>query len=43
MEAERHANVRDVELRKQLIERMRSRDGVDVEAAYEVRERGWTH
>ena len=43
MEAERHANAPDVELRKQLIERMRSRDGVDVKAAYEVRERGWTH
>ncbi len=43
MEAERQANARDIELRQQLIERMRSRDGVDVEAAYEVRERGWTH
>jgi hypothetical protein len=43
MEAEHDANARDVELRQQLIGRMRSGDGVDVKAAYEVRERGWTH
>lgn len=43
MESERDANARNTELRRQLIERMRSGDGIDVEAAYEVRERGWVH
>jgi hypothetical protein len=43
MEAEHDANARDGELRQQLIGRLRSGDGVDVKAAYEVRERGWTH
>jgi len=43
MESERDADARNVELRKQLIERIRSADGIDVKAAYEVREHGWTH
>jgi hypothetical protein len=43
MESERDANARNAELRRQLIERMRNGEGIDVEAAYEVRERGWAH
>jgi hypothetical protein len=43
MQAERDADARNAELRQQLIERMRTRDGIDVEAAYEIREHGWTH
>jgi hypothetical protein len=30
-------------LRRELIEQLRTGDGLDVDAAYEVRERGWTH
>jgi hypothetical protein len=41
MESERDTNARNSELRRELIERMRSGDGIDVEVAYEVRERGW--
>jgi hypothetical protein len=32
-----------IELRRQLIERLRTGEGLDAEAAYEVREHGWTH
>jgi hypothetical protein len=31
------------ELRRQLVERLRTGEGIDVDAAYEVREHGWTH
>ena len=31
------------ELRRELIEQLRTGDGLDVAAAYEVREHGWTH
>jgi hypothetical protein len=31
------------ELRGQLIEQLRSGDGLDVDAAYEVSEHGWMH
>ncbi len=37
---EEHHNA---ELRLELIQRLRTGDGLDVEAAYDVRERGWTH
>jgi hypothetical protein len=30
-------------LRRELVEQLRSGDGLDVDAAYEVREHGWTH
>jgi hypothetical protein len=43
MEHERDTDARNAELRRQLIERMHTGDGIDVEAAYEVRERGWAH
>lgn len=31
------------ELRRELIEQLRTGDGLDAAAAYEVREHGWTH
>lgn len=31
------------ELRRELIEQLRSGDGLEAAAAYEVREHGWTH
>lgn len=31
------------ELRRELIEQLRTGDGLDADAAYEVREHGWTH
>jgi hypothetical protein len=43
METMRAAESRNIELRRQLIERLRTGEGLDVDAAYEVRERGWTH
>jgi hypothetical protein len=30
-------------LRRELVEQLRSGDGLDVDAAYEVREHGWKH
>jgi hypothetical protein len=43
MEAARDQESRNIELRRQLIERLRTGEGLDADAAYEVRERGWTH
>jgi hypothetical protein len=34
---------RNAELRQQLVEQLRTGEGLDADAAYEVRERGWTH
>jgi len=31
------------ELRRELIDQLRTGDGLDAAAAYEVREHGWTH
>jgi hypothetical protein len=43
MEAARDQESRNIELRRQLIEQLRTGEGLDADAAYEVRERGWTH
>jgi hypothetical protein len=43
MEVARDQESRNIELRRQLIERLRTGEGLDADAAYEVRERGWTH
>jgi hypothetical protein len=43
MEAARDEETRNAELRRQLVEQLRTGEGLDVDAAYEVRERGWTH
>ncbi|HEY3830380.1 MAG TPA: hypothetical protein VGL57_14395 [Solirubrobacteraceae bacterium] len=43
LEAEHDDEARKRELRLQLVKRLRTGEGLDVDAAYEVRERGWTH
>jgi hypothetical protein len=43
IELAREESARHTELRERLIERLRTAKGLDVDAAYEVRERGWTH
>jgi hypothetical protein len=43
MEVARDEETRNAELRRQLVEQLRTGEGLDVDAAYEVRERGWTH
>ncbi len=43
MEAVRASEAHNVELRRQLVEQLRTGEGLDADAAYEVRERGWTH
>lgn len=43
MEVARDEGVRNAELRLQLIERLRTGEGIDVDAAHEVRKLGWTH
>ncbi|MGO9764015.1 MAG: hypothetical protein ACLP1Q_22420, partial [Solirubrobacteraceae bacterium] len=43
MEVARDEEAGNAELRRQLIEQLRTGEGLDVDAAYEVRERGWTH
>lgn len=43
MEVARAKETRNAELRRQLVEQLRTGEGLDVDAAYEVRERGWTH
>jgi hypothetical protein len=43
MNAANDQDARNAELRRQLVQRLRTGEGLDVDAAYEVRERGWTH
>jgi hypothetical protein len=43
MEAARDEQDRNTELRRQLVQQLRTGEGLDADAAYEVRERGWTH
>jgi hypothetical protein len=43
LRAERQEEARRTELRRQLVEQLHTGEGLDVEAAYEVREHGWTH
>jgi len=43
LEAEREDEARKAELRRRLVERLRTGEGIDVDAAYEVREHGWIH
>jgi hypothetical protein len=40
---DREEEARRLELRRQLVEQLHTGEGLDVEAAYEVREHGWTH
>jgi hypothetical protein len=43
METERDKAAEKAELRRQLVEQLRTGEGIDVDAAYEVREHGWIH
>jgi hypothetical protein len=43
LEAERDNEAQRAELRRQLVERLHTGEGIDVDAAYEVREHGWIH
>jgi hypothetical protein len=43
LQAERDDEARKLELRRQLVQQLRTGEGLDADAAYEVRERGWTH
>jgi len=43
MEAAHDDEGRKIALRRQLVEQLRTGEGLDADAAYEVRERGWTH
>jgi hypothetical protein len=43
LEAERDDEDRRAELRRQLVEQLHTGEGIDVDAAYEVREHGWIH
>jgi hypothetical protein len=43
LRAERDEEAHKRELRLQLIEQLRTGEGLEAAAAYEVRERGWTH
>jgi hypothetical protein len=40
---ERDEEARRAQLRRDLVERLRTGEGLDAAAAYEVREHGWTH
>lgn len=43
IEVGRVVEVEKAQLRRELIEQLRTGDGLDAAAAYEVREGGWTH
>lgn len=43
LEAERDDQARKAELRRELVERLHTGEGIDTDAAYEVREHGWVH
>ena len=43
LDEERMSEERSAELRSELVEQLRSGDGLDANAAYEARERGWSH
>jgi len=43
LEAERDDEAQRAELRRRLVERLHTGEGIDVDAAYEVREHGWIH
>ena len=40
---EREEEARKLELRRDLVRQLHGGEGLDVEAAYEVRKHGWTH
>jgi hypothetical protein len=43
LQDDRDEEARKLELRRDLVKRLRTGEGLDADAAYEVREHGWTH
>lgn len=43
LDAEQAEEQRKAELRRKLVQQLHTGEGLDVAAAYEVREHGWTH
>jgi len=43
LEGERSDEIHKAELRRQLVERLHTGEGIDADAAREVREHGWVH
>lgn len=43
LDGEREDEARRADLRRQLVERLHTGEGIDVDAAYEVHEHGWIH
>lgn len=43
LDAERADEEYKAKLRRQLVERLHTGEGIDIDAAYEVREHGWIH
>ncbi|HEY7829710.1 MAG TPA: hypothetical protein VIC06_04005 [Solirubrobacteraceae bacterium] len=43
LKEKRDEEARRAELRRDLVKRLHTGEGLDAEAAYEVREHGWTH
>lgn len=43
LDAESEDEAERAELRRQLVEQLHTGEGIDVDAAYEVREHGWIH
>lgn len=43
LDGERGDEARRADLRRQLVERLHTGEGIDVDAAYEVHEHGWIH
>jgi hypothetical protein len=43
LDERRDRDERNAELRRELVEQLHTGEGLDAEAAYEVRERGWSH
>ncbi len=43
LQEDRDEEARKLQLRRQLVQQLRTGEGLDAAAAYEVREHGWTH
>jgi hypothetical protein len=43
LQGEHDEEAHKLALRRQLVEQLRTGEGLDAEASYEVREHGWTH
>lgn len=43
LDEQREQEARDAKLRRELVDQLHTGEGLDAEAAYEVREHGWSH